>query len=94
MAIIKKNQFWDDLELPEDPLANINEELKEAAEAIVVSLTEHAGGLTEGQIRKVCFGTTSLLHNALKALLADNVVVRSGKGVKANPYIYKVNDER
>jgi hypothetical protein len=91
MSITKrKNIFWDDLKIDDKILDGMTEELKPACELIVHTLVEHADGLTEGQLRKMCKGTTWLQYKALKDLLASNKVIRDGRGVKTSPFIYKV----
>ena len=86
----RKNKFWDGLEVEDNILEGLVEELKPASSIIINTLLEHADGLTEGQLRKMCTGTTWLQHKALKGLLVSDKVRRGGKGVKANPFIYKV----
>ncbi len=84
------NKFWDGLEVEPNILEGIAEALKPASKAIVDTLLEHADGLTETQIRKMCRGANQSLHDSLKGLLADRKIRREGKGVKNNPFIYKV----
>jgi len=71
VATIKHNIFWDGLKVSYEALGEIKEELQPTAKHLIDTLTEHAGGLTEGQIRTKCTGKTQLLHDALKALLAN-----------------------
>lgn len=93
MTTIKRNFFWDNLKRPEDFVNDMAEELREPGQLIVNAVTSHPEGITEKQIRQKCHGATTLLHRALRQLLADEVLSRKGGGVRGNPYLYVVKPD-
>lgn len=92
MTTVKMNKFWDGLEVDYTGFEEFEEKLQPSCKTVIDALTEHPSGLTEGQIRDKCTGTTQLLHDALKVLLAAEKIYRKGKGVRGNPYIYRVKN--
>ena len=89
---MKRSLFWDDVIPNYEGVENVPEKSQPYAKELVRSLFQFTTSITEKRIIAETKGRTIQLANALRALVKVGKVIRSGAGVKANPFKYQVKD--
>jgi hypothetical protein len=67
-------------------------DLGRISDAILGYLRKCEEGKTERQLDSVIEARTELKRAAIRSLLQNGDIIRTGKGVKTNPYIYCVGE--